>query len=279
MKSFNPLLMVFIMIVLVGCSSEPLGDNESTKDSINQVVEQNVEQNKEVSKEEFTKSFVDYLNEFNNDGLISYSYVEDDDILLAKRIGKGSYFEDYFRRSKSLYTNEDSFIMDYEKIKNEFDSFANSSIGYNEEVDFTFDNLNVEIYYTDYNGSLAYQSYTDGEFKEHGFGKILAYNKRDKDEDESDSNSESNTSTNATDDVPIGASALTLANYNKVEIGMTMQEVEQCIGIGHTLQSSSTTSSGTKIAIQRWEHQDVKGIITITFYDGYVESKTQVGLK
>ncbi len=78
--------------------------------------------------------------------------------------------------------------------------------------------------------------------------------------------------------VGCGSSKVTKTNYEKVETGMTLEQVESVLGEG-----TETTSMGVQIgdtggsaAIYVWEEGDKK--ITVTFKDNKVVTKMQTGL-
>lgn len=72
---------------------------------------------------------------------------------------------------------------------------------------------------------------------------------------------------------------ITLEEYNKIEIGMTYEEVAEIVGSSGTV-SSQVESSGFKIVIITWYGNGVAGSnANVTFTNNAVSGKAQVGLK
>jgi hypothetical protein len=69
-------------------------------------------------------------------------------------------------------------------------------------------------------------------------------------------------------------SKMTMANYEKVATGMSQQDVEAILGPGK--EQGSTAVAGTSAKVVTW--QDGRKLISVTFVDGKVMSKTQFGL-
>jgi hypothetical protein len=73
------------------------------------------------------------------------------------------------------------------------------------------------------------------------------------------------------------ASGLTLANFNRITLGMSFADVNAILGSGKEI-SRFESSSFTATAFQ-WEEPDGIGNAMISFQDGKVSSKHQFGLK
>jgi hypothetical protein len=73
-------------------------------------------------------------------------------------------------------------------------------------------------------------------------------------------------------------SGVTLANFNRVETGMTYAEVSEIFG-GPGDLSMETELAGTKMEVYSWRAKMGFGNATISFTDGRVASKVQFGLK
>jgi len=83
-------------------------------------------------------------------------------------------------------------------------------------------------------------------------------------------------------------SAVSLDNFNKIQVGMTQQQVEAIIGPGKEQASSSVTVpgmsaggvsvSGMSMSAKVLAWQDGSRVITITLQDGKVIGKAQSGL-
>jgi len=83
-------------------------------------------------------------------------------------------------------------------------------------------------------------------------------------------------------------SKLTMANYEKVATGMSQQDVEAILGAGKEQASSSVAVPGVSVGgvsvpgtntsakVLTW--QEGQKIVTVTFVNGKVMSKTQFGL-
>lgn len=83
-------------------------------------------------------------------------------------------------------------------------------------------------------------------------------------------------------------SKMTMANYEKVATGMSQQDVEAILGPGKEQASTSVAVPGASVAgvtvpatdtsarVLTW--QDGSKIITVTFVNGKVMTKTQFGL-
>jgi hypothetical protein len=69
----------------------------------------------------------------------------------------------------------------------------------------------------------------------------------------------------------------TLAQYEKITIGMSRADVEKIMG-GKGSEITSSSGGGIDIAVIQWEGENYKSII-ITFQDGKVFTRSQVGLK
>ena len=83
-------------------------------------------------------------------------------------------------------------------------------------------------------------------------------------------------------------SKLTMANYEKVATGMSQQDVEAILGAGKEQASTSVavpgasvggvTVPGTDTSAKVLMWQEGRKAVTVTFVNGKVMSKTQVGL-
>ncbi len=72
---------------------------------------------------------------------------------------------------------------------------------------------------------------------------------------------------------------ITLEEYNKIETGMTYEEVAEIVGSSGTV-SSQVESNGLKIVIITWYGNGVAGSnANVTFTNNAVSGKAQVGLK
>lgn len=69
---------------------------------------------------------------------------------------------------------------------------------------------------------------------------------------------------------------INMAAFQKIQTGMTLEEVEAIVGKGR-LQSESEFG-GMKTQFYYWDGGFMKGI-TVTIQDGVVSSKSQIGLK
>ncbi len=78
-----------------------------------------------------------------------------------------------------------------------------------------------------------------------------------------------------------GDNKINKENYDKIENGMTLEEVEKILGKGEANAESNTDMSGTgmadmKFAVYTW--QDGTSVISLTFHNDKVETKVQTGL-
>lgn len=72
---------------------------------------------------------------------------------------------------------------------------------------------------------------------------------------------------------------ITLEEYNKIDTGMTYEEVKEIVGSAGTI-SSQVESGGYKIIIVTWYGNGVPGSnANVTFTNNSVTAKAQVGLK
>lgn len=72
---------------------------------------------------------------------------------------------------------------------------------------------------------------------------------------------------------------ITLEEYNKIESGMTYEQVVEIVGSDGTV-SSQVESNGYKIVIISWYGNGVAGSnANVTFTNNAVSGKAQVGLK
>ena len=78
--------------------------------------------------------------------------------------------------------------------------------------------------------------------------------------------------------VVVGAAQINKANYDKIQDGMTENEVVAILGKGHSRNYSSTTKGGVRTSsnVMTWRNGDIS--ITVTFKDDKVVGKTQIGL-
>jgi hypothetical protein len=81
-----------------------------------------------------------------------------------------------------------------------------------------------------------------------------------------------------TPETPEPSGGVTLANFNRVKTGMTYAEVSEIFG-GPGDLSMETEIVGTKMEIYSWRAAVGFGNVTISFTDGRVASKAQLGLK
>lgn len=81
-----------------------------------------------------------------------------------------------------------------------------------------------------------------------------------------------------TPETPEPSGGVTLANFKRVETGMTYAEVTEIFGRPGDL-SMETELAGTKMEIYSWRAKMGFGNVTISFTDGRVASKAQFGLK
>ncbi|NOT47714.1 MAG: hypothetical protein HOP17_08180 [Acidobacteria bacterium] len=72
-------------------------------------------------------------------------------------------------------------------------------------------------------------------------------------------------------------SALTMAQYNQLKIGMKRSEVERILG-GPGEEISSTSGGGVNFSVNKWSGESYTSVI-ISFRDDKIMSKSQVGLK
>lgn len=72
-------------------------------------------------------------------------------------------------------------------------------------------------------------------------------------------------------------SALTMAQYNQLKIGMRRSEVERILG-GAGEEISSTSGGGVNFSVNKWSGENYTSVI-ISFRDDKIMSKSQVGLK
>lgn len=73
-------------------------------------------------------------------------------------------------------------------------------------------------------------------------------------------------------------SSLTLANFNKIETGMNLEQVEKILGVKGIVQSS-VDSDTLNITTYVFETNTPLPSIVVTFQNQSVTSKAQVGLK
>lgn len=73
------------------------------------------------------------------------------------------------------------------------------------------------------------------------------------------------------------ASALTMANFEAIETGMTREQVEEILGPGEELSSSDIGGIST-VLIQWTENNGMKNM-NVTIQDGKVVGKAQFGLE
>ena len=71
---------------------------------------------------------------------------------------------------------------------------------------------------------------------------------------------------------------VTLAEYNKINDGMTYDDVVEIFG-GKETSSSESEIAGIKSQIMTWNGNGTFSIATIGFTDGKVSSKSQTGLE
>ncbi len=69
---------------------------------------------------------------------------------------------------------------------------------------------------------------------------------------------------------------ITKEMYDKIDIGMTIEEVEEILGEGE--ESAKTEAAEVVITSMQWVNKD-GGNIQIMFQDGKVDMKAQAGLK
>lgn len=72
---------------------------------------------------------------------------------------------------------------------------------------------------------------------------------------------------------------ITMEEYNKIKTGMTYEEVKEIIGSPGELSSTSSVGNYT-VSIYTWYGNGTAGSnANVTFQNGYVSGKAQVGLK
>lgn len=69
---------------------------------------------------------------------------------------------------------------------------------------------------------------------------------------------------------------ITKEMYDNIEIGMTIDEVEEVLGKGE--ENAKSEAAGTIISSMQWVNKD-GGNIQIMFQDGKVDTKAQAGLE
>ncbi|WP_352420729.1 DUF3862 domain-containing protein [Proteiniborus sp.] len=73
-----------------------------------------------------------------------------------------------------------------------------------------------------------------------------------------------------------GGTKITKTMYDKIENGMTIEQVEEILGEGE--ENARTETAGIIIANYQWINKDGSNI-QIMFQDGKVNTKAQAGLK
>lgn len=78
-----------------------------------------------------------------------------------------------------------------------------------------------------------------------------------------------------------GDNKITKENYDKIENGMTLEEVEKILGKGEANAETSTDLSSVgmgKVTASVYSWQDGSNVITMTFSNNKLEAKGQSGL-
>ena len=78
--------------------------------------------------------------------------------------------------------------------------------------------------------------------------------------------------------VGCGGNPITKDNYNKIQTGMTLAEVESILGSGTEQASSDASFGGISIDMKNMVWQNEDKIISITFSHDKVQAKSQIGL-
>jgi hypothetical protein len=71
---------------------------------------------------------------------------------------------------------------------------------------------------------------------------------------------------------------ITKDNYAKIKTGMTIAEVESILGRGTEQGSSNASFGGISLDMKSIVWQDDIKIISVTFSNGKVQAKSQIGL-
>ncbi len=74
-----------------------------------------------------------------------------------------------------------------------------------------------------------------------------------------------------------GGSAVTQSNYDKIQTGMSLSEVEAILGKGKEQASSGGSFGGITMNAKGMVWQDGNKIITVMFMNDEVQSKAQMG--
>ena len=77
---------------------------------------------------------------------------------------------------------------------------------------------------------------------------------------------------------PLPPPALTLEKYDRIESGMTLEKVEEILGV-EGVSLSETEIAGIRSAVYEFKESDRYHAITVTISDGKIVSKAQYGLK
>ncbi len=73
-------------------------------------------------------------------------------------------------------------------------------------------------------------------------------------------------------------SPINKSNYERIENGMTISQVEGILGKGSEQASSDASFAGMSMSAKQMVWQEGNQIITITFMNDKVQGKAQVGL-
>lgn len=80
-------------------------------------------------------------------------------------------------------------------------------------------------------------------------------------------------------DKPDGSKTITIAQYNKIEKGMSYAEVKALIGLDGALQSEAgEKGTDTYVATYVWKGKTANAVAVIMFQGDKMASKTQVGI-
>ena len=72
---------------------------------------------------------------------------------------------------------------------------------------------------------------------------------------------------------------ITLAEFNKIETGMTYEEVTEIVGSSGTITSKSSVAGHETVIVTWYTNPNIGTNANVTFQDGKVIAKAQVGLQ
>jgi len=75
------------------------------------------------------------------------------------------------------------------------------------------------------------------------------------------------------------ASTITKAVYDKIQYGMTYEQVSEIAGPGKLVSGSANKSDGTAIYVYKGESDEVGANAVLSFTDNKLKQKVQIGLK